>query len=70
MLIHSIIPFSTSRLIILCGEVVTTGLMDRITKALPSVEVMNLYSISECHDVSVSDLKEEVAQMKVCGIPA
>ena len=39
--------------------------MDRITKAMPWVEVMNLYSISECHDVATSDLKQEMEIIKV-----
>jgi hypothetical protein len=38
----------------LCGEVVTGILRDRFTQLFPHVELLNLYSISECHDVACS----------------
>jgi amino acid adenylation domain-containing protein/thioester reductase-like protein len=41
----------------LCGEVVSRDLAVGFTTLLPNVELMNLYSISECHDVSIGDLK-------------
>jgi len=44
----------------LCGEVVSRNLAVSFTKLLPNVEFMNLYSISECHDVSIGDLKREL----------
>jgi amino acid adenylation domain-containing protein/thioester reductase-like protein len=44
----------------LCGEVVSTDLAVQFAKLLPHVELMNLYSISECHDVSIGDLKREL----------
>lgn len=44
----------------LCGEVVSRDLAVSFTTLLPNVELMNLYSISECHDVSIGDLKREL----------
>ncbi|KAG7358594.1 amino acid adenylation enzyme/thioester reductase family protein [Nitzschia inconspicua] len=44
----------------LCGEVVSRDLAMSFTSLLPNVELMNLYSISECHDVSIGDLKREL----------
>ena len=32
------------------------ALRDRFVKLLPNIKLINLYSISECHDVSVADL--------------
>lgn len=43
-----------------CGEVVSTDLATACGELLPNVELMNLYSISECHDVSIGDLKREL----------
>lgn len=40
----------------LCGEVVTTALRDRAMRTLPWIRLLNLYSVSECHDVATSDL--------------
>jgi non-ribosomal peptide synthetase component F len=48
--------FATMRKIWLCGEVVTVTLMELAAKLLPNVLVLNLYSISECHDIAVADL--------------
>ncbi|MCP9258569.1 Non ribosomal peptide synthase [Dirofilaria immitis] len=50
--------FRTFRTILLCGEVVTYCLLKRILDVLPKIEVLNLYSVSECHDVSYSNLTE------------
>jgi len=50
--------FKTMKQIWLCGEVVTTTLRNRIASSLPWVKILNLYSISECHDVACSDLTE------------
>ena len=47
---------STLRLIVLCGEVVTMALRNRFVQQFPNIKLINLYSISECHDVAVSDL--------------
>lgn len=43
-----------------CGEVVSGDLARAFSTLLPKVELMNLYSISECHDVSIGDLKREL----------
>ena len=45
-------------LVHLCGEVVTWALLDRFVRHFPSVRCINLYSISETHDVAVADLIE------------
>ena len=47
---------ATMRIMWLCGEVVTVELAKRFTAAVPHCQLLNLYSISECHDVSVADL--------------
>lgn len=39
-----------------CGEVVTTALFERCLKLLPWIQFLNLYSISESHDVACEDL--------------
>mmetsp|Transcript_36781 Transcript_36781/g.41084 ORF Transcript_36781/g.41084 Transcript_36781/m.41084 type:complete len:1150 (-) Transcript_36781:78-3527(-) len=51
---------SCLRYLWLCGEVVNRDLAVGIAAILPNVELMNLYSISECHDVSIGDLKREL----------
>uniref|UniRef100_M4BAS9 AMP-dependent synthetase/ligase domain-containing protein n=1 Tax=Hyaloperonospora arabidopsidis (strain Emoy2) TaxID=559515 RepID=M4BAS9_HYAAE len=47
---------SKLRLVWLCGEVVTMELRDRFVRLFPKCELRNLYSVSECHDVSAVDL--------------
>ncbi|KAL4151539.1 hypothetical protein PRNP1_008481 [Phytophthora ramorum] len=47
---------SKLRLVWLCGEVVTLELRDRFVRLFPQCELQNLYSVSECHDVSAVDL--------------
>jgi len=42
--------------IILCGEVVTVALQERMKKLMPNCRLWNLYSVSECHDVAALDL--------------
>lgn len=54
-----------TRTILFCGEVVTVGLLDRCLKALPHVQFVNLYSISEAHDVACCDLSLWNKQEKV-----
>ncbi len=44
----------------MCGEVVSRNLAVSFSTLLPHVEFMNLYSISECHDISIGDLKREL----------
>ncbi|PNF30886.1 hypothetical protein B7P43_G06094 [Cryptotermes secundus] len=48
--------FRFMRQVWLCGEVVTRILRDRFIQLFPHVQLLNLYSISECHDVACSDL--------------
>ncbi|XP_066999059.2 uncharacterized protein [Anabrus simplex] len=50
--------FKSMRQIWFCGEVVTTILKDRFAKLFPNIQMMNLYSISECHDIACADLSE------------
>ena len=46
--------------LILCGEVVTSELRRRILNlSPPDMKLINLYSISECHDVSMVDLASQ-----------
>lgn len=49
------------RMVILNGEVVTVALRDRARELLPHVMLVNDYSISECHDVTTSDLRDAAA---------
>jgi len=47
------------KVIWLNGEVVTTKLKDRALKRIPAhVRLLNTYSISECHDVADTDLRD------------
>ncbi|KAL4230934.1 hypothetical protein ACF0H5_011308 [Mactra antiquata] len=46
------------RTIVFCGEVVTTGLFEKCMKELPWIRFLNLYSVSECHDVACENLNE------------
>ncbi|CAK5012196.1 unnamed protein product [Meloidogyne enterolobii] len=50
--------FQCIRIVFLCGEVVTCALLERFIRHFPHVRCINLYSISECHDVAVADLNE------------
>ncbi|XP_029644001.1 linear gramicidin synthase subunit D [Octopus sinensis] len=50
--------FSSMRIIIFCGEVVTTPFFKRCIASLPHIQFVNLYSISECHDVACVDLTQ------------
>ncbi|KAJ7376857.1 hypothetical protein OS493_032005 [Desmophyllum pertusum] len=54
---------SSLRIIWLCGEVVTTALRDRCMRTLPWIKLLNLYSVSECHDVATADLTNMPFQM-------
>lgn len=53
------------RQIYFCGEVVTTSLLKRCIATLPWVRYINLYSISECHDISMIDLTDTFEKNKV-----
>jgi len=46
--------FTCDRQVWLCGEVVTVALKDRFTQLFPHIQLLNLYSISECHDITCS----------------
>lgn len=48
--------FQFMRQVWLCGEVVMGILRDRFIQLFPHIQLLNLYSISECHDVACSDL--------------
>eukprot|EP00300_Choanocystis_sp_HF-7_P017701 c19805_g1_i3.p1 GENE.c19805_g1_i3~~c19805_g1_i3.p1 ORF type:complete len:996 (+),score=223.78 c19805_g1_i3:677-3664(+) len=44
------------KIIWLCGEVVTMELRNRSITTFPDCRFLNLYSVSECHDVAIQDL--------------
>jgi amino acid adenylation domain-containing protein len=46
------------RMVILNGEVVSAALAERARAVLPGIELINDYSISECHDVATSRIGE------------
>lgn len=46
--------FASFKCLVLCGEVVTVSLRNKIREKVPSARIHNLYSISECHDASAS----------------
>ncbi|KAF4671782.1 hypothetical protein FOL47_001218 [Perkinsus chesapeaki] len=52
------------QLVILCGEVVSTQLRQKIRRNLPNTRIHNLYSVSECHDVTGSDLTQDDPQLE------
>ncbi|CAH0520661.1 unnamed protein product [Peronospora belbahrii] len=51
-----LLKLSKLRVVWLCGEVVTLELRDRFVRLFPKCKLQNLYSVSECHDVSAVDL--------------
>ncbi|CAL1531382.1 unnamed protein product [Lymnaea stagnalis] len=56
--------FKTVRQVWFCGEVVTTSLLDRSMTNMPWIRFINLYSISECHDVACEDLSQYYRDFK------
>ncbi|GBG30972.1 L-2-aminoadipate reductase [Hondaea fermentalgiana] len=55
--------------IILCGEVVTVALQERVKANMPWAALWNLYSVSECHDVAALDLAGgEYGSRKYCPV--
>lgn len=48
----------TLKTILLNGEVVSTDLASRALDCLPNVTFYNLYSISECHEVAMTNLRD------------
>ncbi|CAM9709754.1 unnamed protein product, partial [Ectocarpus sp. 12 AP-2014] len=48
----------TMRIVWLCGEVVTIELRNKFKALLPDCHMENLYSISECHDISFCNLDQ------------
>ena len=49
----------TLKLIVYCGEVVTVALRNKCREMLPNCRLHNLYSISEAHDCTGSDLTDD-----------
>ena len=43
----------------------TTALRDRCMRMLPRIKLLNLYSVSECHDVATADLTNMPFQSEV-----
>ena len=48
------------RMVWLCGEVVTVDLATYFGNLTPKTQLFNLYSISECHDATIGNLKTEL----------
>lgn len=44
---------------------VTTALFEKCQKTLPHVQFLNLYSVSECHDVAMENLNDYFKDNKV-----
>ncbi|ELT87526.1 hypothetical protein CAPTEDRAFT_186995 [Capitella teleta] len=61
--------FHFMRVVLFCGEVLTTRLLERCLKALPSVQFFNMYGTSEANCVAIADLSEWYRQQKgeICG---
>lgn len=60
----------TMRVVWLCGEVVSVDLARKLFAALPqSCKILNLYSISECHDVSVADVRRMDSELSMQFAP-
>jgi amino acid adenylation domain-containing protein/thioester reductase-like protein len=65
--------FAQLRYLWLCGEVVTVDLATTFGNLLsPTARLLNLYSISECHDVSIGDLRGDNLDVSrkyaTCGV--
>jgi len=61
--------------VLFCGEVVTASLLERCYKIMPWVQFVNLYSVSEAHDIACSDLTkwyqqnmDQVKDRKFCPV--
>lgn len=46
----------TMQILWLCGEVVSVPMAQLFSKVCPSCRLLNLYSISECHDTNIAEL--------------
>ena len=61
---------SLLRSITLCGELPTSSLVERARTILPdTVELINLYSSCEAHDVALGDLRAEPNPFALCPLP-
>jgi len=58
------------RMVILNGEVVSVALRDKARTKLAHVALVNDYSISECHDVTTSDISEVRLAVTTRYVPA
>jgi len=58
------------RMVILNGEVVSVALRDKARVKLPHVALVNDYSISECHDVTTSDISAVRLAVTTRYVPA
>eukprot|EP00899_Mesostigma_viride_P018306 jgi/Mesvir1/26477/Mv16147-RA.1 len=55
------------KVLILCGEVVTISLRNKLHELLPECVLLNLYSVSECHDICDQDLRTlDVESAETC----
>jgi len=52
----------------LCGEVVTVALKDRFTQLFPHIQLLNLYSISECHDITCAGKFIIIVRLAALGL--
>ncbi len=53
---EAVTALSRLRLLVLCGEGISQSLHGRIGQLLPCLRIVNLYSLSECHDVAAGEL--------------
>lgn len=58
--------FKSMRSILFCGEVVTTSLFKKCVKSLDWIQFINLYSVSEAHDISCDDMSKSWKKNPVC----
>lgn len=61
------LPLPALRTLWLNGEVVTLDLAQRAAKALPHVRLLNVYSISETHEVAAGDISKMIQSPDVVG---
>ena len=62
----------TLQILWLCGEVVSVPMAQLFSKICPSCRLLNLYSISECHDTNIAELNSidtaRFPEYAPCGI--
>lgn len=66
---QAVTALSRLRLLVLCGEAISPSLHKRMIEMLPCVRIVNLYSLSECHDVAAGELPPQGEAIRLTLAP-